>query len=241
MPGVHLQCAARMLLASSRTVCRTTRARLLHLPPALPDLSTNRCHALPQYISRSPYPVFLLRNVLTTAQCDALVAATEYIGYVPALTNDGTGAEAYKPHLRSSLRCIVDAPLFADQLYGIVRSALNDLDTHVRGLNPRLRVLKYAVGDRFVRHRDGVYVAADGASESRYTMQLYLNDGYTGGRTAVWVPMGEGAATRKAPVEIEVEKGMAVVFDHRVLHEGKAVEDGMKYAVRMDVMVGTGR
>ncbi|KAJ3171352.1 hypothetical protein HDU87_008378 [Geranomyces variabilis] len=240
---MHLQFMPRLLYTCHHcAVHRITKARSLHLPPpALPDLSTttNRRLAPPQYISRSPYPIFLLRNVLTPAQCDKLVAATEHIGYVPALTNDGTGApEAYKPHLRRSLRCIVDAPRFTDQLYRLVHSALeDDLDPPACGLNPRLRVLKYAVNDRFVRHRDGVYVAADGASESRYTMQVYLNDGYTGGRTAVWVPEARG----KRPVEVEVEKGMAVVFDHRVLHEGRAVEDGVKYVVRMDVMIATGR
>ncbi|KAJ3158420.1 hypothetical protein HDU86_002889 [Geranomyces michiganensis] len=218
----------------------TTRARSLHPSAALPDLSTNRRPALPHYISRSPYPIFLLRSVLTPEQCDALVAATEHLGYVPALTNDGTGAEAYKPHLRNSLRCIVDAPRFADQLYEIVRSALDDLDPHVCGLNPRLRVLKYAVGDRFVRHRDGVYIAADGASESRYTMQVYLNDEYKGGHTAVWITEEEGTVKRKRPVDIKVEKGLAVVFDHCVLHEGRAVEGGVKYTVRMDVMVKKG-
>ncbi len=57
---------------------------------------------------------------------------------------------------------------------------------------------------------------------------IYLNDGFEGGATCFHQGRHRLHVTPKA--------GMALVFYHRVLHEGAAVEKGRKYVLRTDVM-----
>ena len=37
---------------------------------------------------------------------------------------------------------------------------------------------------------------------------------------------------------VQPKVGMALVFEHAILHEGVAVEEGTKYVLRTDVMYG---
>ena len=55
---------------------------------------------------------------------------------------------------------------------------------------------------------------------------IYLNDDFAGGETN----FGETC--------IKPETGMALVFEHDLLHEGCAVMKGRKYVLRSDVMYG---
>jgi hypothetical protein len=57
---------------------------------------------------------------------------------------------------------------------------------------------------------------------------VYLNDGFGGG------------ATKFLDYEIDVvpKAGMALLFQHRILHEGAIVTSGVKYVLRSDVMYG---
>ena len=55
---------------------------------------------------------------------------------------------------------------------------------------------------------------------------MYLNEGFVGGETVV-----EG-------VSITPRRGMALIFEHQLLHEGAAVASGRKYVLRSDVMFG---
>jgi hypothetical protein len=55
---------------------------------------------------------------------------------------------------------------------------------------------------------------------------IYLNDTYKGG------------ATRFETFALEGQAGMALVFDHGLIHEGGEVSEGLKYVLRSDVMYG---
>ncbi|TPX62638.1 hypothetical protein PhCBS80983_g00266 [Powellomyces hirtus] len=186
--------------------------------------------------------MFSVNSLLTPIESKELIRHTESKGYVPALLNMGNGKEAYKPGIRKSSRCILDAPDIANTIYMRLQDVLfsnsTDASTQIIGLNPRLRFLRYEEGDVFQRHRDGVFVHPDGTSVSKYTLQIYLNDGYEGGRTAlsVWNQDMAGNRTRKKVV-VEPVVGAAVIFDHTVLHEGGLLERGVKYVMRTDIMV----
>ena len=57
---------------------------------------------------------------------------------------------------------------------------------------------------------------------------LYLNTPDKGGSTNFY---GDGTATKVSPTA-----GMALIFDHDLLHEGATLEAGHKYCIRTDVM-----
>lgn len=93
------------------------------------------------------------------------------------------------------------------------------------GLNERLRFYRYDPGERFAAHVDAPFRRANG-EESLLTFMIYLNDGFAGGETTF------------SDVSVRPERGMALVFEHWLKHEGAAVTSGRKYVLRSDVMYG---
>lgn len=75
---------------------------------------------------------------------------------------------------------------------------------------------------------DGTYYRPDGRERSHVTVQLYLNEGFKGGETTF---LGSGRDYAVVP-----KTGMVLVFEHALFHEGSAVTEGRKYAIRTDVM-----
>jgi hypothetical protein len=55
---------------------------------------------------------------------------------------------------------------------------------------------------------------------------VYLNDGFEGGGTT-FLDLDE---------VVEPAPGMALLFQHPILHEGPEVTSGIKYVVRSDIM-----
>jgi predicted 2-oxoglutarate/Fe(II)-dependent dioxygenase YbiX len=93
------------------------------------------------------------------------------------------------------------------------------------GANPRLRLYRYAPGERHGVHWDTV-VELDGGIKSLLTLVFYLNDGFDGGDTD-FPELGKRVAPRA---------GRALLFQHRVLHEATAVVRGEKLVLRTDVL-----
>ena len=99
------------------------------------------------------------------------------------------------------------------------------------GLNERLRFLKYSPGQYFKPHFDGSYRRPDGSEQSFVTVQLYLNQGMAGGDTTFL------SNTRAEDnVAVAPRTGRVLVFQHDLLHEGSTLLEGVKYAMRTDVM-----
>jgi hypothetical protein len=61
---------------------------------------------------------------------------------------------------------------------------------------------------------------------SLLTFMIYLNEGY------------EGGETRFESLSVAGKLGMALVFEHGLLHESAEVTGGVKYVLRSDVMYG---
>jgi hypothetical protein len=92
-------------------------------------------------------------------------------------------------------------------------------------VNERFGCYRYAPGQRFAPHYDGAF-CCDPSEQSELTFMVYLNDGFVGGRT-VFLHHG---------VEVAPRAGLALLFQHQLLHEGCEVEAGVKYVLRSDVM-----
>ena len=90
--------------------------------------------------------------------------------------------------------------------------------------NPRLRVYRYEPGQKHRMHWDTEYEVEGGVS--KITVVLYLNENYSGGRTSF----------PELEQDIEPKIGRALLFQQRVLHEARSVEEGSKYVLRTDLI-----
>src|SRR5207249_1948500 len=77
----------------------------------------------------------------------------------------------------------------------------------------------------FAPHYDGAY-RRSATERSELTLMVYLNNDFTGGKTA-FHDFNASATPRT---------GTALLFQHRLLHEGCVVTSGIKYVLRSDVM-----
>jgi hypothetical protein len=84
---------------------------------------------------------------------------------------------------------------------------------------------RYQPGQRFAPHYDGAFFRSDD-EVSHLTLLVYLNEDFIGGETRFYVP----------EALIKPRTGMALFFQHRLLHEGCEVRSGTKYVARSDVM-----
>ena len=176
----------------------------------------------------------LVSGVLSRVECEALVAATERRGYVPALLNKGRGREAYEPSFRRSDRRIVDDERLSRLIFARVRPYLEPYRDRWKlvGANERLRFLRYNPGDFFRLHGDGPYVRDSGprrGDRSFVTLLLYLNDDYDGGRTTLYNSGDDYTEVVPAP-------GLVLIHDHQIMHEVPPLESGVKYVLRTDIM-----
>jgi hypothetical protein len=123
------------------------------------------------------------------------------------------------PPTRSAARARVDAGEIFKKIAAVVPSTISGFDL-LRVPDERMIFLRYGVGDHFGVHRDAPYIP-DADSRSLYTMMIYLNDEFLGGET------GFPGLNRV----IRPKTGMALIFPHRVQHQGLPVERGIKYAL----------
>jgi hypothetical protein len=68
------------------------------------------------------------------------------------------------------------------------------------------------------------------------TVNIYLNNAYTGGTTNFIKEHYTTIDQRVITHQVVPEPGMALVFWHPILHEGDRVTSGVKYIMRTDVV-----
>ncbi|KAJ3360083.1 hypothetical protein GGF32_008671 [Allomyces javanicus] len=186
--------------------------------------------------------IYIFDNVLTHAECDALIADAETLGFAPA-------EKSLRPRKGFAFRdsgriSLLDAPTIADRLWtatGLdraVRAALDgDDDALPVALNPHIRLYRYVKGQSFGQHYDESVVTPRGPTA--FTLLVYLSDaesdGLVGGETVFY----EGK--RKVVHSYTPKKGSVLLHRHGdacLLHEAAAVQKGTKYIMRSDVVIG---
>lgn len=195
-----------------------------------------------------PKACFVLKGVLSSAECEALIKQSETTGYDAALINT-SGGQVMDTSVRNSGRVIMDDATTARDWFSRIASHLPSSigDRKLVGLNERLRYLRYHPGQYFAPHQDGSYARPDRTESSLLTLMLYLNTSETarlaaGTRGATKAEFDGGETNfldwRDEDIKVSVhpEVGDILIFDHRLLHEGAEVTRGVKYAVRTDVM-----
>jgi hypothetical protein len=191
---------------------------------------------LPSFNAK-PRCCITLDGVLSKDECLKVIDRSEQAGYHTALVNIGVG-EIHDPDYRNSDRCIIDDDAFGKAVFDRIQSFLPrvfDDGNHLwelKGLNERMRILRYGQGHFFAAHRDGSYVR-DARERSFLTAMIYINEGggvgFRGGSTNF-------VSSNNERSEVVPKCGRVLVFDHMLKHEGAKIEHGTKYAIRTDVM-----
>lgn len=170
--------------------------------------------------------VWTVDNALTAEQCEAYIRRFRSGSAELAPI---TGKEGMEVNLavRNNTRVMWDDAAEADGLLARVAARVPErLLGHRRcGANPRLRVYRYAPGERHGAHWDTVVELAGGV-RSQLTLVFYLNEGFEGGETD-FPELGQC---------IKPRTGRALLFQHRVLHEATEVRSGEKFVLRTDVL-----
>ena len=192
---------------------------------------------------------FTVDCLLGEKECEKVIEMTEERGYGKALVNVGGGKQVLMDDVRKSDRFMSDDVEFAGVLLERLKKEeegrrergekelfpLVYKEKEVSGLNERLRFLRYYKGGFFSQHNDGCYIRPGGKERSYITLQLYLNHPKQGGATTFFSVYTKNGA-RRGPVAVIPEPGKALIFQHNILHEGSELEEGVKYAMRTDVM-----
>ncbi|TCW78641.1 hypothetical protein C5O80_30455 [Burkholderia sp. SRS-46] len=145
------------------------------------------------------------------------------------------GENQRRESVRNNDRLECDNPHLAKQIETCLLQAIgNDFPRLLGGkryaeMGNHFRFYRYRPGQYFKPHRDGSYQS--GRMESLVTALFYLNDA-DGGETVL---MPYGLREQWAHRPISPRAGDALLFEHRVWHEGKPVHSGEKYVLRTDL------
>ena len=185
---------------------------------------TKTIRTFPMHTQSYGAGIFVINDFLSAEECRMHIAESERIGYEEAAITTAFGPTLYK-EARNNDRILYDNPALAAALYERAAPHLPEqIDGWTRcGFNERFRFYRYEGQQYFKRHKDGTFRRSD-AEESMLTFIIYLNDAFTGGHTDfIWE-------------SIKPKAGDALVFPHRLTHQGSQVESGVKYVLRTDVM-----
>ncbi|MEO7730007.1 MAG: 2OG-Fe(II) oxygenase [Kofleriaceae bacterium] len=170
--------------------------------------------------------VFTVADALDGAACGEMIDRIERLGPVAAPISTAAGF-VMRPDIRNNTRVMFDDVPLAVALFTRLAGALPPrmCGRRVVGINERFRCYRYQPGQRFAPHSDGAFRRHHGEA-SELTLMIYLNEAFTGGETNFL----ETDAT------VAPRTGMALLFQHQLLHEGATVTTGAKYVLRSDVM-----
>jgi prolyl 4-hydroxylase len=178
--------------------------------------------------------VFVIHDFLAPAECAEMVRLSEGLSW-----EVGRVGDTVVEQVRNNERVLFDHPALAADLFDRARPFLpGEIDGQApTGFNERWRFYRYGPGQTFKPHRDGAHTRFETFEQSRLTFMIYLNGGAVGGETRFFTDM-EDAFQRRPCLSVTPKEGMALVFVHRIWHEGAVVVSGQKYVLRTDVMYG---
>ncbi len=170
--------------------------------------------------------VATIADVMSPAECEATIARIEVLEPADAPITTAAGF-VMRPDIRNNARVMFDDHALAASLFRRIEHALPSPLCAMRavGANERFRGYRYTPGQRFAPHYDGAY-RRDAHEISLLTLIIYLDEGCGGGQTNFL----------DFDLSVTPRRGMALIFQHQLLHEGAEVTGGVKYVLRSDVM-----
>jgi len=171
--------------------------------------------------------ILLIPDVLSDQECNDWIGLIKARGTEQAPINTSRGTRIVS-QIRNNRRAMFDDPERANRLFERVKQNVprNIHGMDLVGVNERLRCYEYQAGQYFAPHQDGAFVRTDD-EQSWYTFMIYLNEGFEGGETVFLVEPEKVITPRP---------GLALLFQHPIIHEGARVIKGTKYVARTDLM-----
>lgn len=168
----------------------------------------------------------IVKEFFTKEECLELIKLAEDKGFQESLIRT-SGGEVMNKEIRDNDRVIFDSEEMAQSLWERVKDMMPaDIDGYEPlGLNERFRFYRYQDGQQFKPHIDGPFKRSE-TEKSKITMLMYLNDDFVGGATTLVLEYKD----------IQPETGMLFLFEHKIMHSGRPVREGIKYVLRTDVM-----
>ena len=169
-----------------------------------------------------------LDDALPPALCAAYVARIEDAAEPEQAPIVGKDLRpAIELETRNNTRVMWDDPAEAESLLARVRDQVPATfhEQRLHGANPRLRLYRYAPGQKHGVHWD-TEVELPGGVRSRMTLVFYLDHDFEGGQTDF----------PELDERIEPRAGRALIFQHRVLHSAMPVTRGVKHVLRTDIL-----
>lgn len=171
--------------------------------------------------------IFSIDNFWDSEMCDILIAQVEKANFYPNKEtvlnqnslDDNLGS-------RDNFKVYLNNQELANIIYEFLReelSIINLIGYEHTGIHSNLRVYKYLTGQEFKTHKDGHIVVSD-TEKSFYSLLLYLNENFEGGKTTF------------ESCEVEPKQGRITFFPHDFLHAGEVVKNGNKYVMRGNIL-----
>lgn len=196
---------------------------------------------------------FLLYNILTEQECEYIISEAEKKGPKKVLGSDNyrnnsqvifqstSMSECMWERIKDQIKPILLEP--GDYKQTVEGFKLEGL-WEPYGFNTHWRISKYNEGGHFGPHYDGSTIFSSNL-RSLKTFNLYLNGNFSKGTTNFIKDKQETYKNSQNQVVAEEENicyrvvpeaGMALIFNHYILHEGENVVGGMKYIFRSDIL-----
>lgn len=204
-----------------------------------------------------------VNNVLTKDECRQIIQFSEDVGYHQAQINTLGGKKTNKKR-RNNSRFVFKNAQLASQIWNAIERFVPSFSGFQSiGLSSKFKIYRYHPGEKFSWHQDGV--VSKGMYElSKLTLLVYLSDGFEGGctefsppcppcqernpvdgykknRPKIWANyIGACTCALRCTLKGEDRKiipitGSALIFPHKMLHQGGKLKTGVKYVLRNDV------
>lgn len=193
-----------------------------------------------------PVTINAIDNFLSEDECRTWIAWGEARGFQEAKQKQNA-LYAHRDNGRIEFRSADHAHLLWLRIRPFVPEAVPTSDgkgkRQALGCSPRIRVYRYNPGQRFGKHIDGSVDEPDLGGRTHFTVLVYLNGGerdppelrVKGGETIFW----KDHDGRRLALAFPPTRGACLFHGHGdecMTHEGAAVEGGVKYVLRTDVV-----
>jgi len=191
-----------------------------------------------------PGKAWVIPNLLTPDECDEFIQKGEEFGLLPPRKE--AGVEGKRTSKRTENFCASELSKLV--IPKLSNEFLDELEkakpyTSFRGIHPNWRIAKYGTSDFFAAHydqADSITVKDESKPrgkvrfDSHHTLLISLSD-----RSKF-----EGGATRLFPknkyddtaIDVELPRGFALVFEHKLLHAGLPPTLGTKYIAQAGII-----
>jgi prolyl 4-hydroxylase len=185
------------------------------------------------------HPIYTIPKLLNEAECNRLIALGQTYGFQQAGLAIGQDLYRIKERTRNNKRFMFEHSALAEGLGARLNHLVDQKYNNHQfvGLNWRFRLYEYPEGGLFAPHVDE-RMELDGAQggTTLFTFMIYLNEPKSGGETTFFEPRRKGQKQLQVYKSIRPKTGMGLAFDHLLFHEGSVVKQGVKYALRTDLI-----